>query len=309
MFESFGRSGKFAEWDEDNILSRVRAIQEKMGFYSAPVDIDRFAYELGVKRLVGVHTASDGHIALSDTGEFNICYRVDRPHQRVRFTIAHEIGHILLAKFSGMPLTRRASNPTSEYKEERLANRIAAELLMPKKEFLRCFLERRYSQNAVRRTIAELRPSGLLVGPPRPVRRAWPGRPAGPVRPAGFRLVRGSTPVKGKWAGASPPGSSVVIKGHLAVSERPGGTPATTARSAARRRSSGCGARASPGWCRSCPPRTTCTPTTSSRDLDPHPVRPHDDAPVVLGELYAQLRSGWRWGSGSSSTRRSSATG
>ena len=68
------------------------------------------------------------------------------------------------------------------------------------------------------------------------------------------------------------------------------GSPPTTARCAGRRRSSGCRSRASPGWCRSCRPRTTCRPTRRSPwPACTSPSRPSGDARGVLGDLYRDL--------------------
>jgi Zn-dependent peptidase ImmA (M78 family) len=63
-------------------------------------------------------------------GQPTICVKKDMPHARRRFTVAHEIGHIIL-QTPGTPL--KDAPVDSEYwgRDERETNCVAAEILMP----------------------------------------------------------------------------------------------------------------------------------------------------------------------------------
>lgn len=65
-------------------------------------------------------------------GQYYIFYNETMPHQRQRFTIAHEIGHIILGHVSNGQCTRinREPDPNDDPAETQ-ANQIAARILAP----------------------------------------------------------------------------------------------------------------------------------------------------------------------------------
>jgi Zn-dependent peptidase ImmA (M78 family) len=99
-------------------------------------------------------------------GQATICVKRNMPPVRQRFTIAHEIGHILL-RTPGTPLKDAADDGEYWSHHEREANRVAAEILMPevsvrnlwghyirdRKELRGIF---RVSDMAMKRTLADL---------------------------------------------------------------------------------------------------------------------------------------------------------
>lgn len=116
-------------------------ILAKQGVKSVPVPVDRIAEALG---------AAVAHQALSDGEISGMLYRdgvrtvigVNSNHalKRQRFTIAHEIGHLVLHK--GRPVLvdtsvrvnwRDDTSSKASDREEIEANAFAAELLMPQK--------------------------------------------------------------------------------------------------------------------------------------------------------------------------------
>jgi len=99
-----------------------------------PVDIEAVARRLGVVEISPRPIDFDGYLARRPDGNLAIRYRQDSRLARRRFTIAHEIGHILLSQETGEPFDSPvARRPLRDNSEERLANRIAAELLLPER--------------------------------------------------------------------------------------------------------------------------------------------------------------------------------
>ena len=99
-------------------------------FAKLPVDIAGLAAQLGVRDISARDMASDGYLGRDRSGEFVIRYRAINNPRRNRFTIAHELGHLLLLQLTG---DRGDSPPRGldRDREERVVNRIASELLMP----------------------------------------------------------------------------------------------------------------------------------------------------------------------------------
>ena len=116
--------------------------------------------------------------------------------------------------------------------------------------------------------------------------------------------------MKGKWAKGIPPRFFAwIIKGQLAVSERPGGY-ARNHRKVRRQEEI--------LWLRGEGFTRMVSLLPSPHNLHAYdelgvtwshvPFGPHDDPAVVLADLYARSRTGWPAASGSCSTRRSWAT-
>ena len=120
------------------VVQKATAVLEKMGVASAPVPVEEIAGRLGAK-LVFEPIEQDVSGMLYREGESAII-GVNSLHAntRQRFTIAHEIGHLLLHE--GKPMfvdklvrvnLRDATSSAATDKQEIEANRFAAELLMP----------------------------------------------------------------------------------------------------------------------------------------------------------------------------------
>ncbi len=127
------------------------AVEElrKRGLYRAPVDVRLLAHELKLE----IYSASfknpsiSGLIRKEKIGETSceqtvIYYNREHHSNRVRFTIAHEIGHYLLGHLEQNPdgitddqldMYRRDDNHDNpRYRLEVAANKFAAALLMPR---------------------------------------------------------------------------------------------------------------------------------------------------------------------------------
>lgn len=110
----------------------------RLEIYDPPVDVDKIADRLGVHVFYeeGFPEGAAGQVEISeDPPRATICVRRGDPPVRRRFTIAHEIGHLMLHReerahravvFEGDP-------------KERQANDYAANLLMP------AFMVRQYA--------------------------------------------------------------------------------------------------------------------------------------------------------------------
>ncbi|MDB5338837.1 MAG: hypothetical protein JWN70_4456 [Planctomycetaceae bacterium] len=100
----------------------------------APIDLHSFARCLGVAEIAPRVIDFDGYLARRPDGRLAIRFRADSTPARARFTIAHEIAHILIAKELGKEIQSPvARSYYRDDEEERLANRVASELLMPAK--------------------------------------------------------------------------------------------------------------------------------------------------------------------------------
>lgn len=90
-----------------------------------PIDLRKLSKHIGVRRIAAVDMVSDGRLDRQPEGP-SVYYRYGIRGGRRRFTIAHELGHLLLGNsdvFNGL-----------EFDEiERLCNAFAAELLMPRR--------------------------------------------------------------------------------------------------------------------------------------------------------------------------------
>lgn len=98
-----------------------------------PVDVCRIARMLGY-RVEEAEIRWAGYLATRDN--IIVVRRSDIP-TRKRFTVAHEIGHLLWWKACGESVTdKRLYKGRGDSEEERIANKLASELLMPMPEFL-----------------------------------------------------------------------------------------------------------------------------------------------------------------------------
>jgi len=94
------------------------------------VDLEQLAKQLGVKEIRLSAMGEDGRVSTDHRGDVRIQIRHDLPSERKHFTIAHEIGHVLLSMPGEVQLRFRAASRTRN-DEERLCDAIAGCLLMP----------------------------------------------------------------------------------------------------------------------------------------------------------------------------------
>lgn len=117
-------------------LTVARAIQSAKDFVTpycrgtSPIDLHHLAALKGVVEISPREMKADGYLGIRPDGAFVIRHRSGAPQTRTRFTIAHEIAHILLAEAEGVPL-KRDEKYRRDAAEEMAVNRIAAELLIP----------------------------------------------------------------------------------------------------------------------------------------------------------------------------------
>jgi hypothetical protein len=114
-------------------LERARRWVARDQSLGVPVDICSLAKEMGVHSIQPACLDIDGYLGRAPDGGLIIRYRADNSELRNRFTIAHELGHLILAEVQNKDITRlHRDRITRNSAEEIAVNRIASELLMPK---------------------------------------------------------------------------------------------------------------------------------------------------------------------------------
>ncbi len=93
-----------------------------------PIDVELLARHLGVESISRRKMREDGCLEKHD-GQARIFIRSDVGQARARFTIAHEIAHLVLAGPERNFIARRAFE--GDWREERFCDQFAASLLMP----------------------------------------------------------------------------------------------------------------------------------------------------------------------------------
>jgi hypothetical protein len=91
-----------------------------------PIDIEALAFVLGVERIVEADLFEDGRLE-RDSIRTQIYVRQGGSPERRRFTIAHEVAHLVLAHPNRQFVARRLSRGD----EERFCDQLAARLLLP----------------------------------------------------------------------------------------------------------------------------------------------------------------------------------
>lgn len=119
-------------------INAVNAVLNSHWDGRLPVRPDLIAHKMGidVTPLIAETSCVDqcGFAEITDNGRYVISYNSRDPHSRIRFTLAHELGHHVLGHTKNGRKLREYHNPDrndGNYLEERDANRFAAELLMP----------------------------------------------------------------------------------------------------------------------------------------------------------------------------------
>jgi hypothetical protein len=107
-----------------------RAVQIFVRTHRTPSEsLDSLARKLGVSRIVEQRLPFDGGLFQLPDGELVVKLNSESPFVRKRFTLAHEVGHLLLKT---VPAFRSAQR--TDVALERTCDIIAAELLMPSEE-------------------------------------------------------------------------------------------------------------------------------------------------------------------------------
>lgn len=128
--------------DQDASILEARRIANSPEFSSSPIDLHAVGKLLGVTSIEPRAIGADGYVGPLSTGELAIRYREGNTEERNRFTIAHEFGHIILARVQGCSIGVKQRGTKSDYAEERTVDRIAAELLLPEALLTKLLCER-----------------------------------------------------------------------------------------------------------------------------------------------------------------------
>lgn len=126
-------------FSKDNIASQVlcgtRHFIPCVENLPVPIDLNYLATCLGYI-IEESRIQQQGYITITEDGKRLIRVRVDDLPRVKRFTIAHEIGHILLNIYEKKSCRRAKKFRLHAYsREEKIANRLAAEVLMPFSRF------------------------------------------------------------------------------------------------------------------------------------------------------------------------------
>lgn len=111
-------------------LTRTRQLAARFSTPQGSVDVFAAARALGVVSIEARTMSADGYLGRQADGNLIIRYRDQNGGRRNRFTVAHELAHMLLAHAQGGDL-HNARSFSTDHAEEATVNRIAAELLMP----------------------------------------------------------------------------------------------------------------------------------------------------------------------------------
>jgi Zn-dependent peptidase ImmA (M78 family) len=125
--------------DSPYLEQRTEKLLKEANCYSLPINVEKCAKHLNVKiKSLELDDDVSGFLLLKDDKTVHIGYNKNNGKHRVRFTIAHELAHLLLhtkeAKLfvDKVVLYRDSKSSTGEILKEREANAFAAALLMPK---------------------------------------------------------------------------------------------------------------------------------------------------------------------------------
>ena len=101
------------------------------------IDLIKLCAALGVRNVIDIPMLATGLLVATDHGGWNVFVKAGLPETRRRFTIAHEIGHLLLDRAKGISQHCHSRDENRVYsQEERFADQIAGEILMPEHTIL-----------------------------------------------------------------------------------------------------------------------------------------------------------------------------
>ncbi len=111
-------------------IESARDLVRQLKRFAGPIDVIQLAHEAGIPVVEPANITADGYLGRQPDGTLVIRYRSQNAGHRNRFTIAHEIAHLLLVNVQEAN-NRKSLSPAQNPEEETAVNRIAAELLMP----------------------------------------------------------------------------------------------------------------------------------------------------------------------------------
>jgi hypothetical protein len=126
------------------LIKRAEGLLEECSIQHAPVNLIRIARHVGIQCIRELDVRLDGQLFQLDDGSYEVILSSQAPQTRKRFTLAHEIGHVLVAA------DHNGQMPCGEGPTEELCNTVAAELLLPRR-FLSEFLTEKIDVSAIRR--------------------------------------------------------------------------------------------------------------------------------------------------------------
>lgn len=117
-------------WAMNQLGYDAADVHRQLGVLAPPIDLVAMAHAMGIQvTLVHEYSRWDG-VAKSVAGvQAQVLINANQSRNRQRFTLAHEIGHIVLHKPGVRYRDRWAEQPDSSAEIE--ANQFAAQLLMP----------------------------------------------------------------------------------------------------------------------------------------------------------------------------------
>ena len=104
-------------------LGKARALLEDCQVQGIPVDLARLAKQVGIRQVTELNTRLDGQLLELPAGGYEVVLSKLAPATRRRFTLAHEIAHLLLFP--------RQAECNLRWETEELCNVAASELLIP----------------------------------------------------------------------------------------------------------------------------------------------------------------------------------
>ena len=107
------------------VMEEARRLLDECGIERPPVDLVRIARRLGIQRIRELDIRLDGQLVELGDGGYEVILSRHAPHTRQRFTLAHEMAHVLVASLEDGSMSC-GDGPTEE-----ICNRVAAELLIP----------------------------------------------------------------------------------------------------------------------------------------------------------------------------------
>jgi hypothetical protein len=114
------------------VRTRARQVLAEAGVEGVPVQFAALFKTMGVRKARPVTMLLEGALRPVAPLGFDILVREDRHARRQRFTIAHELGHLLFYRFAERAkLRQRVDGRKAPAEEERLCNVAAEEFLMP----------------------------------------------------------------------------------------------------------------------------------------------------------------------------------
>ena len=128
---------------EDAVVRSVASLRKKViedgqskGVATTPYDPIPLAFALGASDVRAADLGYDGHV-IQEKERILVEYDSSiASRQRRRFTIAHEVGHLILWNASGGITKVGARRSTKKSEVEELCNKLAAEILAPQAEVL-----------------------------------------------------------------------------------------------------------------------------------------------------------------------------